>query len=507
MKRDTFRRWILDWWLSASVRRKLLLFIGVVSFMVLVVTLFSVGMVSLYLRDFNVVLGDSYEVNAAIDSFEKESKAFAAYAKYDTPERKRDYESAVVLAAQDIANLHYSYTEMELHRYLLTRAVRVSHESYLAECRRLLRMQPDNETYITQYYYVLRIGEYLDSYLKNLLQMTIAQGTEVYYDKVRTFQILPGIALFLGAVVILFAAALGTISIRHILNPLLRLAGEARELSAGTFDSPDLEVPNRDEIGELVHTFNGMKHSMARAITMLEEKSEMESLLHQEEVQRISAERALKTTQMSLLQSQINPHFLFNTLNTISRMARIEGAQNTEELIQRLAHLFRYNLQTASERVSLTRELNIINDYIYIQHRRFGNRIGFELDCRVDADHVMIPTFTLQPLVENAVIHGVSPKVEGGRIGVKVRPRGEMLAITVTDTGQGMPPEKLNMLMNEDSAHKGHLSGIGVGNVRARAEMLYPGSSFKIYSRVGLGTSIRILLPLQRDTDENKAGD
>ena len=153
---------------------------------------------------------------------------------------------------------------------------------------------------------------------------------------------------------------------RQIINPLLKLAGAAKRIAANDMYVPDLRVQNRDEIGELVQTFNVMKHSMYQSITTLREKNEIESRLHLEEVQRINAEQMLKTAQMSLLQSQINPHFLFNTLNIISRMAKIEHAPDTEELIRRLANLFRYNLQTASERVTLTRELNIISDYMYI---------------------------------------------------------------------------------------------------------------------------------------------
>ena len=106
----------------------------------------------------------------------------------------------------------------------------------------------------------------------------------------------------------------------------------------------------------------------------------------------------------------------------------------------------------------------------------------------------MVPTFTLQPLVENAVIHGVAPKEEGGRIRIRIRMRGGRTVITVTDSGQGIPPELLAILMRGGKNHRGHLSGIGVGNVRTRIGTLHPGSTFRIFSRVGMGTAIRLSL-------------
>lgn len=493
-----------NWWLSVSIRRKMLIFIGLVVFMVLFITLFSAGMVGFSMRDFNVVLGDSYAVNQVLGSFEAEDAAFREYANKRTAEQRTSYAAARRVTATDIKALRFAYSEMSVDRYLLTQAIRVIYETYDEKCTRTLLFARESEAYIKEYYTADKVSGYMVGYIKELTRATLEEGNENYKSKIRLFTILPAAAVVLGLLIIGFAALLCTITVRHIINPVLKLAGAAREISAGRLDLPDVWVTNRDEIGEMVGVFNTMKRSMSSSLIALQEKGEMESRLHQEEVHRINTEQELKTMQMSLLQSQINPHFLFNTLNTVSRMAKVEGAVNTEELIQRLASLFRYNLQTASERVSLTRELNIINDYIYIQHRRFGNRIGFEVDCRLDADKIMIPTFTLQPLVENAVIHGVSPQERGGRI--RIRIRGDEcggVTLTVTDTGQGMPPARLNALMNAKN-HKGHVSGIGVGNVRTRVELLYAGSRFHIFSRVGLGTAIRIVLPACAELGETE---
>ena len=139
-------------------------------------------------------------------------------------------------------------------------------------------------------------------------------------------------------------------------------------------------------------------------------------LYHAEELEKIKIAARLDAMELDLLKSQINPHFLFNTLNVIGGMADLEGAQTTEAMIQSLSFLFRYNLKTPEKKVSLARELKIVRDYMFLQEMRFGGRITYEIDCQTDAEVVLIPTFTFQPLVENAIIHGLAPKEEGGRI-------------------------------------------------------------------------------------------
>lgn len=493
------RHFFRDWWLSVSIRRKMLFFIALVIFMVLFITFSCIGMLNIYLRDFNIVLGDSYSVNAALISFEKEQEAYRVYANDRSDDLYAGYEAARKAAKEDVSRLRFSYRDTGISRYLLTQAIRISHEAYMSRCDKSLRLPQESDTFIKQYYTTLKTGSYIDSYIKQLMQATLAEGNEDYYNKVRVFRILPFLAIVMAAVIILFAIVLCSITVHHIINPVLKLADASREIAANKLSGPDVQVSNRDEIGELVTVFNIMKHATAHSIAALQEKSEMENRFHQEELARINTEKMLKTMQMSLLQSQINPHFLFNTLNTISRTAKIESARNTEELILRLANLFRYNLQTASERVPLTRELNIIRDYIYIQHMRFGAHIVFELDCRVNSDEIMVPTFTLQPLVENAVIHGVAPKEGGGQIRIRIKERRGEVTLTVTDSGGGMLPGRLRALLDDTAQHKGHLSGIGLGNVKTRMELLYPNSRFRIFSRVGLGTAVRITLPVSRE--------
>lgn len=230
-------------------------------------------------------------------------------------------------------------------------------------------------------------------------------------------------------------------------------------------------------------------------------------LYHAEELEKIKIAARLDAMELDLLKSQINPHFLFNTLNVIGGMADLEGAQTTEAMIQSLSFLFRYNLKTPEKKVSLARELKIVRDYMFLQEMRFGGRITYEIDCQTDAEVVLIPTFTFQPLVENAIIHGLAPKEEGGRILIRVRERHGRICIVVADSGVGMDLEALRCLRQElrgNETGRTDRTSIGLSNIYKRVHMMYQNGTMRIHSKCGRGTIIRIWIEDERGNHGGK---
>jgi sensor histidine kinase YesM len=265
----------------------------------------------------------------------------------------------------------------------------------------------------------------------------------------------------------------------------------------------DIQVSNRDELGELVDSFNRMKHATRKNIQTLEENQQLAEQLHKEALERAEMEKRLETTRMDLLQSQIKPHFLFNTLNTISGMAELEDAEKTDSMIRSLSRLFRYNLHTTDQFVSFSQEPEVVRDYLYLQQMRFGDRVQYELPDPSDPQassfgSIMVPVFPLQPLVENAVIHGIAKKEQGGRITISTEQTDDAFKIRVADTGVGMDPDTLDGLM---SALRGEPSdvhvGIGIGNLYKRLETLYGPDSMRISSTAGEGTQVDITIPIR----------
>ncbi len=198
-------------------------------------------------------------------------------------------------------------------------------------------------------------------------------------------------------------------------------------------------------------------------------------------------ERMLIQARMDSLISQINPHFLFNTLNTVSSLIRIDP-DTARKVLVKLSSILRHRLKTQTHFVALRQELDFIDDYLDIEVVRFGQdklRIREEIDP--SALDVIVPSMILQPLVENAIRHGVGPKIEGGTITLRASRRNRRVQIEVDDDGVGIPKERLPEIF---------ASGIGIMNVRERLKVLYGHDfSMKIDSETGKGTVVRFELP------------
>ncbi|GBG10762.1 hypothetical protein PAT3040_05526 [Paenibacillus agaridevorans] len=192
--------------------------------------------------------------------------------------------------------------------------------------------------------------------------------------------------------------------------------------------------------------------------------------------------------------SQINPHFLHNTLNTIQWLALEKGQREIYDLVKVFTRVLQYNLGKRSMIVKIREELAALNDYIELQNIRYDHR--FKVDSTVDSDiaEVPIPRFVLQPIVENALYHGISS--EQGRITVKLkRMTGRYILITVADSGQGMSPDTVTALLKGEG---GKSTGIGIGlnYVQKMLDVHYgDAASMSIDSRIGEGTTVTIMIP------------
>ncbi|MGE0173794.1 MAG: sensor histidine kinase [Oligoflexales bacterium] len=197
------------------------------------------------------------------------------------------------------------------------------------------------------------------------------------------------------------------------------------------------------------------------------------------------AEKAHLQTRLSALTAQMNPHLLFNSLNTIASTIQ-EHPDKAEEMTLRLSDLYRGILKTTKQPYhSLATELELCSAFLEIQKCRFGDRIDFEIILfpEVEAQDIQIPALLLQPLVENSIIHGLAPKREGGRVVINVERQNDSLILTITDNGLG----------NEAPPSKG--SGTSVGNSKDRIEMEYGAEAAFHMDRTKNGTSVKITIP------------
>lgn len=206
--------------------------------------------------------------------------------------------------------------------------------------------------------------------------------------------------------------------------------------------------------------------------------------------------RLLADAEIRALHAQINPHFLFNALNTIVSFIRFRPEQARELLIH-LGEYFRRNLHDSGGYVSLARELEHIEAYLAIERARFGDKLHVEYDIENGVERFTVPGLILQPLVENAVKHGLLPKREGGTVVIRARRKEKQtVELTVADNGVGMKVDPFEPALDEKSAGR-QLSGIGLANVKSRLQSIY-GEPYGIVieSKSGSGTTCTIQLPI-----------
>lgn len=209
-------------------------------------------------------------------------------------------------------------------------------------------------------------------------------------------------------------------------------------------------------------------------------------------------EASLRASELKALQAQINPHFLFNTLNTIARLALLEGASQTQEVVYALSDLLRDNLRDINVLRTLQEEIQSVKDYLMIQKIRFGDRILVNIDIDPEIMTALIPALTLQPLIENAIIHGLEKKIEGGTIQVRGYYEGDTIIISIIDTGVGVSMERIRSIFRAEKQLKTHgeTTGLGIINVHKRIQHHYGNEyGLKIESKLGEGTSNYICFP------------
>ncbi|MFA6600431.1 MAG: sensor histidine kinase [Candidatus Omnitrophota bacterium] len=220
------------------------------------------------------------------------------------------------------------------------------------------------------------------------------------------------------------------------------------------------------------------------------------------EQQAKETERELFSTQLAFLRAQINPHFLFNALNTIASVCGDENAERARNLIIQLSSLLRRLSRKQGDFVSLREELDYIDHYLEIEKARFGEKLTVAKEILLSEArmNMPIPILVLQPVVENAVKHGISKKAEGGVLTIRAREEAGRVVFEVADTGAGMAEERAAALFSEKSVGpSGDHAGIGLENIRLRLMKLYgPKTNLTVTSRPGAGTTVTITLPGER---------
>jgi sensor histidine kinase YesM len=373
-------------------------------------------------------------------------------------------------------------------------------DSFIETTDRLLLFHSklDTEAYAKEFMEVTRISNYISEMTLTLIDTDLKTYDLFYRGIIEQSKELIKLGIWL-LLLITFVLLLVTYWFSlTITRPILNLTEAANELSKGRFDL-QIKVKTNDEIAFLAETFDRMRININNLISEIKQKALLERELQQNKI-------LLQESQFRSLQSQINPHFLFNTLNTLSKKAYLDGADETSDLLVSVAGLLRYNLKRLDRSVTLHEEVVVLQQYMDIQKARFTERLHLHTEIDEMCLDLKIPALTLQPIIENAVIHAVEPKEDGGIISFRIKDKGTWVLIEIEDDGMGMPQEKIKRILEEHPIEmEGHSTGIGFSNVVKRLRLFYGYDDvIDIESEIGLGTKVSLKIRKTRSREDDK---
>lgn len=294
----------------------------------------------------------------------------------------------------------------------------------------------------------------------------------------------------MGVVVTLFGVIVAIILIAGfswlLSKRLSNLSQTISNVSKGDLTTKVI-VDGNDEIGQLSNQFNDMVENIRGLIDQVHETNRQKNIL----------EISQKEIKLKMMASQINPHFLFNTLESIRMKSHMKGEKDIAKVVKQLGKLMRKSIEIGGNKIPLSSEIDMVTCYLEIQKFRYEDRLHYELNIDPMSERVKIHPLIIQPLVENAVIHGLETKEEGGTISISTTVVDKELTVIVEDNGSGMSKVKLSEIIqmlgetDEKSANR-----IGLLNVHNRLQLTYgTRSGLVIDSKKGIGTSIRFTIP------------
>lgn len=285
---------------------------------------------------------------------------------------------------------------------------------------------------------------------------------------------------------------------RGITDPLQRLAEAAEQVANGSLVAEVSGPVTNDEVGIVTAAFNQMVVSLKDNMEQARQRIALESAMKEKQ---LLMEAHLKDTQLKYLQSQINPHFLFNTLNACAQLAMLEGADRTCTYVQNVADFYRYNVRKKDGVATLAEEIGLVNNYIYIINVRFSGEIHFIKEIEEGVTDVPMPAMILQPLVENSINHGLRDVEWEKKIWLSVYRENDRICVSVRDNGIGISPEQTQSILNNDLNGNGlqeHTTGVGLRNVIGRLRLFYNRDDVMEITSTGsgMGTEVAVFIPV-----------
>lgn len=333
-----------------------------------------------------------------------------------------------------------------------------------------------------------KVTVYMNEDIQKLMTLLLNHNEKLYSDTKKNSDNLRALTIVTILGTFILGILFSIVVAESITTPLEAFAQSAENISKGEFNVR-LDYSKYNEINRLIDVFKKMSNDIRNYIYEISQKANLERRLSEKELENLRVMNLLRESRLKVLQAKINPHFLFNTLNIISRKAVLEGAEQTSELINSLAKLMRYGFSKLDSVVEIRDEVENILEYLALQKARFGNRINVNVNVDKEVLKVRVPCLILQPFVENAFKYGVENMETGGCINITGYKDGNRVRISVADNGMGIKPEILDEIMlDEGLSSNMNDKGTGIRNVRDRLELYFEQRGLlEIRSAPGIG--------------------
>ncbi|MCF7941476.1 MAG: histidine kinase [Spirochaetia bacterium] len=407
----------------------------------------------------------------------------------------REMTAEEIPASMDPEELKKREVFMLIHSYLdlVDEAIGQKRSRSISEYTRLYELMGDMNSYII---------ERIDEISLNGFRVQIVEYGQIITisRQLQFWNLMVIIFAFLWAITWMM------FSLDKATKPMHELSLMARELAVGNFEVEDIHIDSVSEVSSVVEAFNQMKYDMQQYIGEIKHQKAIEQDYLQEKLRNLKMEQLLKRMELYTMQAQMNPHFLFNTLNTGVQLAILEDADKTAEYMENLALFFRHNMRERKLFVPLMHEIEGLKSYFYILQIRFPKSLQISLDLEEGIEQAvdlcrdqpcMIPAMILQPLVENSVVHAFKGVDHMGEIRVRVWEEDSHICLSVKDNGAGIPEQTLQtLLQHAERASKEGSKIMGLENVIQRLYFFYPENEqvITIDSAPGTGTEVLITI-------------
>lgn len=488
-------------WKDFSLVSKIVIEVGMIAVLLFAMNMLFYVRINNSMQKMDNVYASNAELTELSQVFEKVQDNMYKYLKVKSSQTLLDYYQNEAKYRNEPEKLNEDNINDPVK--LLERNIRKMSETYLdctAETVAAKRGR-NVEQYKRKYDDATKLYRYIQSSIDELNNLMFQENSSTYavlravmrYLEISNSVIM--IIIVAGGMLLLIQAT------RNMFGPLSNMAETAQLVGQGNFHVKMHDTDAQDELGTVTRAFNTMVENLDLYMARTKASMEKEQQMMERE---LLMENHLKEAQLKYLQSQINPHFLFNSLNAGAQLAMMEDAERTGIFVEKMADFFRYNVKKGQEDATLGEELEAVDNYIYILNVRFAGDIHFSKEVDESLENVRMPSMILQPVVENAVNHGIRDIEWEGKIHLTVTGDADYIRISVKDNGKGMTQEQIEGVLSgnrERRNEEGDSTGIGMNNVISRLELYYEESGLmEINSEgEGKGTEAVIYIPVHEN--------